>query len=418
MIELSAAAIFGPDFGREEAHAERVQAAIESERVKREARRLLDAEERGPVTPPVVESLRARLARPRAVTPWRIEGWQPQGTRAMLAAQFKAGKTTLIGNLIRSLVDGDPFLGAYSVRPIDGSVVLLDFEMGNQLDDWLQAQRIQNDDRVIVVPMRGRAAAFNILDPETRAEWARRLALVQCSYLIADCVRPIMDGLGLDEHRDAGRLLVSFDALLSECNVTEGVLVHHMGHTGERSRGDSRLRDWPDVEWRLVRQDDEPASPRFITAYGRDVSVPESQIDFDAESRRLTIAGGSRQDAKATGALGDILAVLEEAGAPLSGRAIKRALLEADSDLSKQVIDDALKAGSKNGTLVQQSGPRNSKVYLPGSSVPVSRSVPAVSRDIAGHPVNTSVPVSRPLYRGGTRGHSTSVPKVDDAGQF
>ena len=77
-----------------------------------------------------------------------------------------------------------------------------------------------------------------------------------------------------------------------------------MGHAGERSRGDSRLRDWPDVECRLVRDksndedgDTDPAA-RYLAAYGRDVDQPEQLLGYDGTTRRLTIAGGSRKDTK------------------------------------------------------------------------------------------------------------------------
>src|SRR6185295_16578040 len=132
----------------------------------------------------------------------------------------------------------------------------------------------------------------------------------EVSYIVVDCLRPILDALGLDEHSDSGRFLVALDALLFEANISECLLVHHMGHVGERSRGDSRLRDWPDVEWRLVRQDSDPASARFLTAYGRDVDVPENQLHFDAATRHLTVAGGTRRDAKSTVTLTDVLNVL------------------------------------------------------------------------------------------------------------
>jgi hypothetical protein len=74
-----------------------------------------------------------------------------------------------------------------------------------------------------------------------------------------------------------------------------------MGHSGERARGASRLRDWPDVEWRLVREktengDVDPAAPRYFSAYGRDVDVPESRLVFDPATRHLTLEGGSRAD--------------------------------------------------------------------------------------------------------------------------
>ena len=200
----------------------------------------------------------------------------------MLAAQFKAGKTTLVGNYIRSKVDGDPFLGRAKVTPITGTLVLIDLEMSaSQLDAWLRAQGIRDDDRVVPIPLRGQAASFNLLDESLRAQWVARLRQAHAEDLVLDCLRPVLDALGLDEQREAGRFLVAFDALPARGRIPEALVIQHMGHGNERARGDSRLRDWPDAEWRLVRRDDDPASPRFITAYGRDVDVPESQLVYD-----------------------------------------------------------------------------------------------------------------------------------------
>ena len=149
-----------------------------------------------------------------------------------------------------------------------------------------------------------------------------------------------------------------------------------MSHTNERSRGDSRIRDWPDVEWRLMREDDDPASQRFITAFGRDVSMPEAQLEFDAATKRLTIAGGSRRDIKTVEALAGITATLKDG--EMTGRQIKTAL--KDSDHTRGAIEAAFKTGAKTGALTKKAGPKNSTLYSLGS-VPVSRSVPAVSRN-------------------------------------
>jgi hypothetical protein len=257
------AKVFGPDeFERQ------VRFKQHWLKVALEAKRRLDAEEHPSLPPPAFLTLTERLARPRAAAVWRIENWLPVNARMTLTAQYKAGKTTLIGNLIRSLVDGDRWLDVAAVTPIEGPVVLIDAEMSpTQLDDWYREQGIRAGDQVVVLPMRGGLSGFNILDPSVRAEWARRLRAIGARYLILDCLRPFLDALGLDEQRDIGRFLVAFDALLAEAAIPEAAVVHHMGHSSDRARGDSRARDWTDVEWRLFRENDHPS--RTCTRYPR-----------------------------------------------------------------------------------------------------------------------------------------------------
>jgi hypothetical protein len=147
-----------------------------------------------------------------------------------------------------------------------------------------------------------------------------------------------------------------------------------MGHSSERARGDSRLLDWPDVLWKLVRQDDNPNSPRFISAYGRDVDVSESRLAYDARTRRLTLVGGSRQDAKVRLALDAVVTVLT-AEPGLSGRALKSKL--AGSVHAKHTIEDALRLGLDSHRLSATKGPKGADLFR---CVPVSRSVPPVSQ--------------------------------------
>ena len=337
-------------------------------RLQREAKRLLDAEERPPAQPPEILSLRESLARPVPPATYRIDGWQPAGSRVMLAAQFKAGKTTLVGNIARCLLDGDKWLGQYSVEPLTGTLVILDLEMsGHQLDRWLADQHITNDDRLIRVPLRGNATALDIINPRTRAEWATKLRQLNCQYLVLDCLRPALDALGLDEHRDAGRFLVAFDALLAEAGIPDALIVHHMGHTAERSRGDSRIRDWPDVEWRLVREDpDDPASRRYVSAYGRDVDISESQLEHDPDSRHLAVMGGSRKESAGRLALVDVMAAIRDQ--ELSGRQVELAFV--DSDHPRAAVREALRIGIRDGRLQARPGPRNAKLYRQCASSP------------------------------------------------
>jgi hypothetical protein len=272
-------------------------AALRRLRAQEAAKERLRSEAAGQVTIPPLQRLDDFLARPLDPITHRIAGLWPVGGRVLLAAQWKAGKTTLRDNVIRSLADGDKFLGLHEVIVTTGNITVLDFELDHTtMQRWLADQDIQRKNRVHVVPLKGQVSAFNILDTDLRARWAEQLRAANTDTLIVDCLRPILDALALDENRDAGRFLVALDALAQEAGTRELFLVHHMGHGSERSRGDSRLRDWPDAEWRLVRdkeQDDptldDPTSPRYFSAYGRDVDHPQSELTFDRDTRHLGI---------------------------------------------------------------------------------------------------------------------------------
>lgn len=370
-----------PDGSPRDLHERAVARELARMRAAADAKARFGAEDRDIQPLPALEGLDAMLARAIATPMYRIAELLPQGGRALLAAQFKAGKTTLVGNLARALADGDAFLGQFAVRPIaDGSIGILDFEMGDaQLQQWLGDQAIQHSERVVVMALRGKAGRFDLRDPAVRATWAAVLRQARVRFLVLDCVRPILDALCLDEHRDAGVFLTALDALLVEAGVSECVVIHHMGHTAERARGDSRFRDWPDVEWRLVRQSDDPGSARFFSAYGRDVDVPETRLDYDRLTRRLTVAGGSRADGALNGALAAVIDALRAAGAPLTGRRLKTALRDAEH--GRNEIDAALKYGVRVGALTMAAGQGNSHLYSVGLSVPLASEIQGVSGD-------------------------------------
>ena len=286
---------------------ERIEFGLEYKRQERNRKvrqRLDEAEAKtNRVDPPPIVSLTEFLSEPDEDVRYRVDGLWPRNGRILLTAQFKAGKTTLTGNLIRSLVDGDDFLDTFTVEPAD-RVVLLDNELApNMIRLWLRDQDIRKTDAVDLVSLRGRLSAFNILDPGVRTEWAELIG--QADVLVLDCLRPVLDALGLSEDKEAGRFLTALDELAREAGVSELLLVHHMGHSNERSRGDSRLLDWPDAIWKLVRDGVEqdapdPDSPpaRYFSAVGRDVEQPERRLAFDPDTRHLSINGPSRSLAR------------------------------------------------------------------------------------------------------------------------
>lgn len=338
----------------------RIEVEVEQQRIKREARKRLDAEERGAIERPDLLTLRELLAQPEPEEAWRIEHFQRSRTRTMLIASAKAGKTTMRNALVASLVDGVDFLGA-RVTPVRGTVCILDTEMSKAMTQrWLRASQIRCDDKVIVALLRGRLTTLNLLDDTFRASWALWLLERGVEYLILDNLRPVFDAIGLDEHREAGRFLHAFDQLLVAANIQDALLVHHMGHSGERARGDSRLSDWPDATWKLVKAED--AEERYIVAYGRDVDVPESRLDYDPISRRLSLNGGSRRDVRAEAALADVLAILK-AEAPLSRRGIESACHAGGSEFGRDTIRAAIAAGIRSGDITTEAGARRAVLH-------------------------------------------------------
>lgn len=284
----------------EEAFLNAYRTQLPQEAARRAVKEYLDQQAAVVVDPPSSVSLTDLLAESDETLKYRVHELWPSEGRVVCSAQRKSGKTTLIGNVIHDLVDGGALFEMYPVEQVStGSVSLLDFEMSrNMLRSWYRDLAIQRTDSVHVWPLRGLARSFDIRVPEIRSIWADRLRKVETRLLIIDCLAPIFNALGLNENSnsDVGPVLDAIDALLEEVGITDCLVVHHMGHGPERSRGASRLRDWPEVEWFLMRERDHLGTEidngqRFFKAYGRDVDVDESQLMFNPVSRRLSMNG-------------------------------------------------------------------------------------------------------------------------------
>lgn len=305
---------------------------------------------------------------------YRIKGLIPAGGRIILSAPMKSGKTTLVGNLIRSLADGDDFLGTYPVTPLgeDATIAVLDTEMSKrQMKQWLRDQGMRNPQRVHPVSLRGRVGSFAIMDDTIRAQWAAQLREMNTEILILDPLGPVFDSAGVDENDNAvGQVLVAIDALAQEAGIGEVFIMHHTGHEGERARGHSKLRGWPDAEW-FLRRDlrDEGDSSRYFRAFGRDVDVPETLLSYDTDTRHLTLADpfegqpinrvSAKVAVKVHSLRSEILAfVTENNGCKLSD--MDEAGIEWKQRKGKQALDSLI----DDGTLERrQDGPAK-RLYL------------------------------------------------------
>jgi len=270
-------------------HEQAVEKEAERMRVRNEARDRVNRELM--LNLPLEEGLSFDELREATLEPdsFRVGELFPAHGRVMLAAVKKTGKTTLGINLVRSLVDGEKFLGEFAVKQVNGRVGIVDLEMSpGKLFAWYEDAEIEDISKVIFMPLRGKTGTFNVLDESRRREIADWLIAKQVEVLIIDPIRPLTASLGLDENSngDMGRFLDSMDALMTLGNLNELVLVHHAGHEGNRPRGASAFGDWPDAVW-YYSQDDEGL--RFLRAEGRDVDMPSRLISYDPDTRRLSI---------------------------------------------------------------------------------------------------------------------------------
>jgi hypothetical protein len=329
----------------------------------------------------MITGLAELLAEPDDAPVYRVDRLWPTGGNVILAAQRKAGKTTLAGNLIRCLADGDPFLAqagpvtlvgreGFDVTPFDGAVALLDLELDRRmLRRWLRDQAIGKTDRVLAESLRGRVHLFDVLDDDRRQQWAEYLAQAAVRVLILDPLGALLDSYGRDENSnsDVGPVLAALDALKAAAGIDELLIVHHFGHGPERSRGASKLRGWPDVEWFLYREkatngeEPPPDAARFFAAEGRDVALTETRLDYDQATRRLSIAGGNRVQHQATKHAPIILGIVERTPG-LSGREIVQEARDTHG-IAKHDAEQALQKLVRDGTLRTEKGPRNARLH-------------------------------------------------------
>jgi hypothetical protein len=354
-----------------------VDREVDRLRVREEATRRVRASTRQRPTIPEFRDLVPYCAEPDDPEVYRVDRLWPTGGRVLLAAGKKAGKTTLVANLTRSLVTGESFLGHARVTKTMGPLVVLDFEMsGNTLRRWWRSQGIHESNRVVLVPLRGRVTSFDILDAECRAEWATRLSVLDTAVVVLDCLGPSLAAHGLDENSnaDVGRYLAAFDELLDRAGVGEALVVHHMGHGGERSRGASRLGDWPDATWKLVQEatdsgDPDLSQPRYFSAFGRDVDEPETALLYDPLTRRLTMGIGNRGEGKVL-RLADAVVEYIRHHEGCSQREIERGI-----GGQAGTVRDACRLAVANRRIWTEPGPKNAhRHWLTRAGLPVKPS--------------------------------------------
>ena len=220
----------------------------------------------------------------------------------------------------------------------------------------------------MVEALRGRVDLFNIKDEDRRQEWIDYFAAAQVKVLIIDPLDPFMANYIESDSDNLGarRMLAALDAMTEAAGIEELFIAHHMGHGPERSRGPSALRGWPDAEWFLVREktkngeEPPPNAARFFLVEGRDAMVPETKLNYDQATRRLSVAGGGRVQHQITKHGPAILLIVKQAPGASTNTIISEAQL---LDIPRDQARAALRGLIKDGKIRTESGPKRATLH-------------------------------------------------------
>lgn len=268
-------------------------------KVRRDAKRLLDAEEALATfrVPPSRPTLTEELQIPDEPITYTVGEVLPAGGNALLTAQYKSGKTTLINQLAKAWADGEPFLGRFEVNAPAGRIALWNYELDErQYRRWLREVGIKDTDRVTVLNLRGYRMPVTVPHVE---DWiVTWLAERDVALWVVDPFARAFVGAGRSENdnTEVGTFLDTLDVIKNRAGVSDLVLPTHTGRAEmeegeERARGATRLDDWADVRWLLTKDENDV---RYFRATGRDVEVCEEKLTYDEGSRGLVFGGGDR----------------------------------------------------------------------------------------------------------------------------
>jgi hypothetical protein len=322
----------------EEARERKLRLKVEELLLQDEARQQVasikaDAQFRSPDYRP---SLSDDLTDQPESLPEIIEGLHRTGANAVIAVQYKAGKTTLVVNVVKALADGKPFLGQFPVH-FEGRIALFNYELDElQMVEWLANIGIRNTDRITTVHLRGQRLPHIA---ERAQQWAVEFMLENNikAWFIDPFARAFAGCGSENDNGEVGTFLDAVDLIKEQADVPDLWLTHHFGRKDhdqgqEHGRGATRLDDWLDVRWLLTRQHDH----RFLKVEGRGVAQEETQLRWEP-SGRLLLGAGSRKEHKRRE---------EEVGLELTVRAVVAAV-EKQPGMTTRGLQEALKGTSK-----------------------------------------------------------------------
>jgi len=267
-------------------------AEIQQQRIRKQAKEHLRDEDNLAKfkLPEIFDNLTIELEQPDEEAKYLINELFPTGGNITLTAEYKSGKTTLINNIVKSLVDDHPFLGKYGVNEHDRNVVIFNYEVEpRQYRQWMREVGIINTDRVKLVHLRGLRMPMTSDFVQERVIDILRDFNAQ-TWIVDPLARAFVGSGDENSNSDMGLFLDTLDVIKYEAGVENLIVAAHTGRASEtgieRARGASRFDDWADVRWILTKNDE---GQRFLKAHGRDVDMEQHLLTYDTDSRSLGI---------------------------------------------------------------------------------------------------------------------------------
>lgn len=250
--------------------------------------------------------LREFIARKIPKNKWVVEGLLIKCGKVFFAAKAKAGKTTVCLALLKSLVDGAPFLGKFNVEVPEGRIGYMNLELTDgQMQEWVTRQNIIAQDRVHFWNLRGKPNPFRSI--AARNHLIEEIRELGVKTLIIDTFSKIFPGEA-NSNSEVNRFLVMLDEVLDKAGVEQLIMLVHAGNDAKKIRGATALTDHPDGIWYLYTDD---LKNRFFSAVGRDVDIPEGQILYDDSTHLSTYSGAGKKVAKDQNARSVVLTFIQ-----------------------------------------------------------------------------------------------------------
>lgn len=212
------------------------------------------------------------------------------GQTLVIVARYKVGKTTLILNLTRSLVDGVPFLDHFKIGVSDTRVGVWNYELPPwQWREWASEHGIKHKSRVSLLHLRGyQIDLMRDHDAEWAVEWLREHKV---TVWVLDTWLAALNGREENDNTGAADFYRAVQRIARRAGVRVVVWVTQQG-TGDgnqtrgpaRARGATALMDNADAIWTYTSHNDE----RILNATGRDVDYPEFSVAYDWRTRTLS----------------------------------------------------------------------------------------------------------------------------------